>query len=132
VWHLKQNRLAFSSIYFFLLFALQIAWVLAVRSPSTDLLSIDDIAAIWLAFGPQSACLAALVLGLGEPWAFTWTGGSIGRYLWFFLVCGGVALIKQNHRFSGAFSLCMAGMLRLFPLEVIELKLWKQVRNGCT
>jgi hypothetical protein len=90
--------------------------VLVALALADILLVLGGLSALWLAFGPSPACLAALVVGLGEPWAFLWTGGSIGRYLWFFLFCSGLALLKSDRRFLAGFALCMAGLLRAFPL----------------
>jgi hypothetical protein len=94
---------------------------------------LGGLAVLWLGFGARCACLAATVLCLAEPWSFEWTGASIGRFLWFFLLCGGLALLKRNRRFAGAFAMCLAGMLRLFPLVFLAgiggIALYRLVRR---
>jgi hypothetical protein len=83
------------------------------------LLLAAGVAAMWWAFGPLAGAACALLVGLAHPWNFSWTGGSILRYLWFAALCGGVALLKRKHVFWGGFLTALAGVLRLFPLVLL-------------
>jgi hypothetical protein len=77
------------------------------------------VAAMWWAFGPLAGAACALLVGLAHPWNFSWTGGSILRYLWFAALCSGVALLKRKHVFWGGFLTALSGVLRLFPLVLL-------------
>lgn len=72
-------------------------------------------AVLWWGFGPRVAAIAALVVGLGEPWSYLWTGGSVGRAVWLFFLCAGLALLARQRSALGGASLTMAGLLRFFP-----------------
>lgn len=83
------------------------------------LLLIGGLTLIWLAFGPLAGTVSSLIIGLGEPWSYLWTGGSVGRYLWFFLFCLGFALLRKNNRLLSMSILCVAGLLRIFPFVFV-------------
>jgi hypothetical protein len=71
---------------------------------------------IWWAFGPRAGGLAFVVAGLCPYWDISFTGGSIGRYLWFLSLCSGMALTQRKQFFAGALLVTLSGCLRLFPL----------------
>jgi len=80
------------------------------------LLYIAAIGLIGVTFGVEAAVLALVVLGLGHPWRFDWTGGGVGRVPWFFAcVVALCALERGRYRLAG-FSIAGAAALRVFPL----------------
>lgn len=76
---------------------------------------LGAFAVLWWGFGPRVAAIAALVTGFGEPWSYLWTGGSVGRAVWLFFLCAGLALLARQRKVLGAVSLTISGLLRLFP-----------------
>ncbi|MFW5876708.1 MAG: hypothetical protein ACOCXM_08220 [Myxococcota bacterium] len=76
---------------------------------------LGAFAMLWWGFGPRTAALGALFVGLGEPWSYLWTGGSVGRAVWLFFLCAGLALLARRRQALGGASLTLAGVLRLFP-----------------
>ncbi len=89
-------------------------------------LSLLDVAAIggaigclWWAFGPVVGATAALLIGFGDPWGFSWTGGSVGRFFWLLVLCAGVALLAKRRWISGSALVTVSGLLRLFPLALL-------------
>lgn len=96
------------------------------RSGPLLLLAALDLAALggavwvlWWGFGPLVAAASALVIGFGDPWAYTWTGGSLGRHFWLLALCTGLALLSKQRWVSGSTLLSLAGLLRLFPLVLL-------------
>ena len=92
---------------------------LSIAGAVDYLLIILGLGLIWWAFGPLPAAISALLIGLGEPWSVIWNGNSIGRYLWFVLFCSGFCLLKKKQLFWGAFLLCLAGCLVIFPFILL-------------
>ncbi|MCP3957840.1 MAG: hypothetical protein GY719_08310 [bacterium] len=96
------------------------------------LLSLLDVVAIagsiwclWRAFGPVTGAAAALLIGFGDSWGFSWTGGSLGRYFWLFALCAGLALLRRRRFAAGSSLLAASGLLRLFPIVFfVGLALW--------
>jgi hypothetical protein len=83
---------------------------------SVDMLAyLAALAAILWAFGAPAAAVAALLFGLGDPWSFSWTGGSIARTVWLAVFCWGWALLRRRHPVAGTAMLAVSAMLRLFP-----------------
>lgn len=80
---------------------------------------IGAIVALYRGFGPKTAALAALFIGTGEPWNYLWTGGSVGRAVWLFLLCAGLALLAKKRFGLGAALITASGLLRLFPLVFV-------------
>ncbi len=88
--------------------------------------SLLDVAALaaavgclWWAFGPLVGATGALLIGFGDPWGFSWTGGSVGRFFWLFALCAGLALIAKRRWVSGSMLVTVGGLLRLFPLVLL-------------
>ena len=82
------------------------------------------------AFGTVPAAIACLLLGFGQAWDFSWTGGSLGRYLWLFCLLGGVALLRRQRPACGAALLTLAGLLRLFPFVLLAGLAWRFLRRA--
>jgi hypothetical protein len=89
---------------------------LANRSPATrdriEQLALIDAALytasflmIWWAFGLRALALAALIFGVGYPWAYFWTGGAFARIPWLFMAVSGVCLLKKARPVMGGFAL---------------------------
>ncbi len=74
------------------------------------------VAALWWGLGPIAGAAAAVLIGFGDPWAYNWTGGSLGRHVWLLALCLGLALLARRHWLAGSFLLTFSGLLRLFPL----------------
>jgi hypothetical protein len=66
-------------------------------------------------FGLEAAALAALVLGLGSPWGWLWTGGCFGRHLWLLFAAGGLALLGRRRPAPAGAAAATALALKLFP-----------------
>lgn len=87
---------------------------------SVDALALGGVVAlIWWGFGPLAGAAGALVLGFGDPWAYTWTGGSFGRSLWLLVLVAGLVLVAKRRWGPGSFLVTTAGLLRLFPLALL-------------
>jgi hypothetical protein len=81
-----------------------------------DLLAyMGALAMMWWGFGPRTAALTSLMVGLGQPWTYVWTGGSVGRAVWFFFLCAGLACLARRRQGLGGTFLTLSGLLRLFP-----------------
>lgn len=81
-----------------------------------DLLAYLGVAALlFWGFGPRVAAMAALVIGLGEPWSYLWTGGSVGRAFWVLFLCGGIAALARSRYRLGSVALASSALLRFFP-----------------
>jgi hypothetical protein len=80
---------------------------------------ILSVVMLWWAFGPITAGAAAIFIGFGSFWSYHWIGGSVGRFTWFFLACAGMALLKKEKPFWGAFTLTLSGLIRLHPLVFV-------------
>jgi len=66
-------------------------------------------------FGPEALALAALVLGLGSPWSYLWTGGCFGRHLWLLFAAAGPALLARGRPAAAGAAIGAAVSLKLFP-----------------
>ncbi|MEM7583742.1 MAG: hypothetical protein AAF560_10215 [Acidobacteriota bacterium] len=105
------------------LFALSLLDVLAIAGA---------IGCLWWAFGPVAGAGAALLIGFGDPWGFSWVGGSIGRYFWLLALCAGLALLARQRWITGSALVTAAGLLRLFPVMLLAgpalwaLRAWRR------
>ena len=93
-------------------------------------LILAAFAAVFWAFGLETALLAAIhfcvIFGAG----FGWTGGAFLRFLWFFgVVAGFAALAKGRHATAGAL-LALATVLRIFPVFFAAALLAKAIGDG--
>ncbi len=93
-------------------------------------LILAAFAAVYWAFGVETALLAAIhfcvIFGAG----FGWTGGAFLRFLWFFgTVAGFAALAKGRHATAGAL-LALATVLRIFPAFFAAALLGKAIGDG--
>ena len=93
-------------------------------------LILAAFAAVFWAFGIETALLAAIhfcvIFGAG----FGWTGGAFLRFLWFFgVVAGFAALAKGRHATAGAL-LALAAVLRIFPAFFAAALLGKAIGDG--
>ena len=93
-------------------------------------LILAAFAAVFWAFGLETALLAAIhfcvIFGAG----FGWTGGAFLRFLWFFgVVAGFAALAKGRHATAGAL-LALATVLRIFPAFFAAGLLFKAIGDA--
>ena len=93
-------------------------------------LILAAFAAVFWAFGLETALLAAIhfcvIFGAG----FGWTGGAFLRFLWFFgVVAGFAALSKGKHATAGAL-IALATVLRIFPVFFAAGLLAKAIGDG--
>ncbi|HUT78426.1 MAG TPA: hypothetical protein VM285_12100, partial [Polyangia bacterium] len=89
------------------------------------------VALLWWGFGLEAAALAALVLGLGSPWGYLWTGGCFGRHLWLLFAAGGLALLGRGRPAAAGAAMATAFALKLFPalLLVGPALVWLRCRG---
>jgi hypothetical protein len=92
---------------------------------------IGVVSLLWWGFGLEAAALAALVLGLGSPWGYLWTGGCFGRHLWLLFAAGGLALLGRERPAAAGAAMAAALALKLFPalLLVGSALAWLQSRG---
>jgi hypothetical protein len=90
----------------------RLGW-LAVVDP---VLYVAAIGLIGATFGVEAAVLALVVLGLGHPWRFDWTGGGVGRAPWFFACAVALCALERGRYRLAGFSIAGAATLRVFPL----------------
>jgi hypothetical protein len=72
------------------------------------------LAILW-AFGLRAFALALVVLGVGYPWAYYWTGGAFARVAWLWDAVLGVCFLKKRWYFLGGAALMGAALDRAFP-----------------
>ena len=73
---------------------------------------------LW-AFGLEITAFTLVIFGTGYPWSFDWTGGSIGRAPWLFMLGSGVCFLKKGYPLLSGFSLGWALLLRVFPGAIL-------------
>ena len=88
---------------------------LALLSMIDPLLYVAAFALVYWAFGLEACALMALLLGVGGPWDFRYTGGAFARIPWFFTTVAAVCLVKKGYQAWGGGTLVASAMLRLFP-----------------
>jgi hypothetical protein len=69
---------------------------------------------VW-AFGLPAGALAILAWSVGHPWAYYWTGGSLGRVPWLFTAVAGLCFLKKGYHALGGAGLAWTLLLRVFP-----------------
>ncbi len=96
------------------------------RPGQLSLLALLDFAALagavwalWWGLGPIAGAAGSVLIGFGDPWAYTWTGGSMGRHVWLLALCLGLAHLAKRRWLTGFFLVTVSGMLRLFPLLLL-------------
>ncbi|MGD8895014.1 MAG: hypothetical protein PVJ73_03165 [Acidobacteriota bacterium] len=67
-------------------------------------------------FGAEAAALAAGYFGLNFLSQFGWTGGSLLRYDWLFLLVAGVVALRTERPALAGFALASSTLLRVFPV----------------
>ena len=72
------------------------------------------VAILW-AFGLRACALALVVLGVGYPWAYYWTGGAFARVAWLWDAVLGVCFLKKRWYFLGGVAVMGAALDRAFP-----------------
>lgn len=72
------------------------------------------VAILW-AFGLRAFALALVVLGVGYPWAYYWTGGAFARVAWLWDAVLGVCFLKRRWYFLGGAAVMGAALDRAFP-----------------
>ena len=72
------------------------------------------LAILW-AFGLRACALALVVLGIGYPWAYYWTGGAFARVAWLWDAVLGVCFLKRRWYFLGGAALMGSFLDRVFP-----------------
>jgi hypothetical protein len=72
------------------------------------------LAILW-AFGLRAFALALVVLGVGYPWAYYWTGGAFARVAWLWDAVLGVCFLKRRWYFLGGAAVMGAALDRAFP-----------------
>jgi hypothetical protein len=85
---------------------------------------------LWWGFGLEAAALAALVLGLGSPWGYLWTGGCFGRHLWLLFAAGGLALAGRGRSAEAGAAMATAFALKLFPALLLVGPVLVWLRSG--
>jgi hypothetical protein len=90
----------------------KLGWLAAIDA----LLYVATIGLIGATFGLEAATLALVVLALGNPWSFDWTGGSVGRVPWFFLSAMTLCALERGRYHLAGAAIVGASMLRVFPL----------------
>ena len=73
---------------------------------------------LW-AFGLEVTAFTLVIFGAGYPWSFDWTGGSIGRAPWLFMLGSGLCFLKKGYPLISGFSFGWALLLRIFPGAVL-------------
>ena len=74
---------------------------------------------IFWAFGLRACALAALVWGVGYPWAYFWTGGSFARVPWLFMAVASLCFMKKGYPLLSGFAVSWSALLRLFPAVLV-------------
>jgi hypothetical protein len=72
------------------------------------------LAILW-AFGLRACALALVILGVGYPWAYYWTGGAFARVAWLWDAVLGVSFLKKRWYFLGGVGVMGAALDRAFP-----------------
>ena len=73
---------------------------------------------LW-AFGLEVTAFTLVIFGTGYPWSFDWTGGSVGRAPWLFMLGSGLCFLKRGYPLISGFSFGWALLLRIFPGAVL-------------
>lgn len=73
---------------------------------------------LW-AFGLEITAFTLVIFGTGYPWSFDWTGGSVGRAPWLFMLGSGLCFLKRGYPLISGFSLGWALLLRIFPGAIL-------------
>ncbi len=98
------------------------SWIDVTHTQLQWLTQIDTVAlivilaAIHWGFGLRVCAVAALLLGLGYPWQYDWTGGGFSRLTWLAFLCIGMASLKRERYLLAGSSITISGLLTLFPL----------------
>ena len=89
-------------------------------------LNLIDIALYFLifllylwAFGLEITAFTLLIFGTGYPWSFDWTGGSVGRAPWLFMLASGLCFLKRGIPLLSGVTLGWALLLRIFPGAIL-------------
>ena len=86
----------------------RLAWI--------DVVLLLGIAGLVLwAYGWETLGLAALIMGGGLLWDYTFNGGAFGRYAWLFCLIAGLCLLKKHRPAAAGGALAAAACLRVFP-----------------
>lgn len=83
------------------------------------LLLLSALIAVWKAYGLETTCLVAVLLGFGYSWNFSWTGGTYLRMDWIAALIIGICCLKQERFSAAGFLLGYAIMSRLFPILLL-------------
>ncbi|MAD61038.1 MAG: hypothetical protein CMH49_05930, partial [Myxococcales bacterium] len=73
---------------------------------------------LW-AFGLEITAFTLVIFGTGYPWSFDWTGGSVGRAPWLFMLGSGLCFLKRGYPLISGFSFGWALLLRIFPGAIL-------------
>ena len=78
-------------------------------------LILAALAAVFWAFGVETALLAAISFCVAFGAGFGWTGGAFLRFLWFFAVVAGFAALGKGRPAAAGALFALAAVLRIFP-----------------
>jgi hypothetical protein len=91
-----------------------IAWVESLSHIDEVLYLLMFPLVLW-GFGLEGGTLALLVLGLGFPWYYLWTGGGLGRSLWLVCTVAAVCFLRKGAPVLAGVALGAAAALQAFP-----------------
>jgi len=90
------------------------SWLEALVHVDEVLYAILLLGLLW-GFGLRAGAIAALVIGLGFPWIWLWTGGSVGRSLWLLMTLVGLGSLFRGLPIVAGILLGGATALQMFP-----------------